>query len=69
MFNNENHCRPTRTRREFIQDAFCGFGSLALASILHQQQLRADDGLINPLAPKLATPEMNLVDSFFELTV
>jgi hypothetical protein len=52
MFNNENHCRPTRTRREFIQDAFCGFGSIALASILHQQQLRADDGLINPLAAK-----------------
>src|SRR5262245_26737070 len=52
MFHNENHCRPTRTRREFIQDAFCGFGSLALASILHQQQLRADDGVINPLSPK-----------------
>ena len=31
MFNSENHCRPTRTRREFIQDAFCGFGSIALA--------------------------------------
>jgi hypothetical protein len=52
MFNNDNHCRPTRTRREFIQDAFCGFGSIALASILHQQSLRADDGLINPLAAK-----------------
>jgi hypothetical protein len=52
MFNNDNHCRPTRTRREFIQDAFCGFGSLALASMLHQQQLRADDGVINPLSPK-----------------
>jgi hypothetical protein len=53
MFNNENHCRPTRTRREFIQDAFCGFGSIALASILHQQELRAQDGVVNPLAPKL----------------
>jgi hypothetical protein len=52
MFNNDNHCRPTRTRREFIQDAFCGFGSIALGSILNQQQLRADDGLINPLAAK-----------------
>ena len=52
MFNNENHCRPTRTRREFIQDAFCGFGSIALAGILQQQRLRADDGVINPLAPK-----------------
>src|SRR5499427_4087185 len=54
MFNNENHCRPTRTRREFIQDAFCGFGSIALAGILQQQLLRADDGVINPLAPKPA---------------
>jgi len=57
MFDNENHCRPTRTRREFIQDAFCGFGSIALASMLHQQQLRADDGVINPLAPK--RPHLN----------
>jgi len=48
------HSCPTRTRREFIQDAFCGFGSIALASMLHQQQLRADDGVINPLAPKPA---------------
>ncbi|MBI3856709.1 MAG: DUF1501 domain-containing protein [Planctomycetes bacterium] len=47
------HRRPTRTRREFIQDAFCGFGSLALASML-ERQLSADDGVINPLAPKPA---------------
>src|SRR5436190_19029757 len=46
------HSCPTRTRREFIQDAFCGFGSIALASMLHQQQLRANDGVLNPLAPK-----------------
>ncbi|HLY74524.1 MAG TPA: DUF1501 domain-containing protein [Planctomycetota bacterium] len=51
------HSCPTRTRREFIQDAFCGFGSIALASILHQQQLRADDGVINPLSPK--PPHLN----------
>jgi hypothetical protein len=51
------HSCPTRTRREFIQDAFCGFGSIALASILHQQQLRADDGVLNPLAPK--PPHLN----------
>jgi hypothetical protein len=38
-----------------FQDAFCGFGSIALASILNQQQLRADDGVINPLAPKPRT--------------
>src|SRR5438045_2245639 len=54
MFNSENHCLPTRSRREFIQDAFCGVGSIALAGILQQQLLRADDGVINPLAPKSA---------------
>ena len=41
------HARPTRTRREFIQDAFCGFGGIALASLLHGERTRA-----NPLAPK-----------------
>ena len=35
------HVRPTRTRREFIRDAFCGFGGLALASLLEQEQARA----------------------------
>ena len=28
------HARPTRTRREFVRDAFCGFGGLALASMV-----------------------------------
>jgi hypothetical protein len=46
------HVRPTRTRREFIRDGFCGFGGLALASLLHQQQLRAGTGAVNPLAPR-----------------
>ncbi|HXX95125.1 MAG TPA: DUF1501 domain-containing protein [Planctomycetota bacterium] len=46
------HVCPTRTRREFIQDAFCGFGSIALASILHQEALLAQDGVVNPLAPR-----------------
>jgi hypothetical protein len=45
------HSRLTRTRREFIRDAFCGFGSLALASILRTEQLRAAS--LNPLAAKL----------------
>lgn len=44
------HSRPTRTRREFVKDAFTGFGGLALASMLHQEQLRA--GANSPLAPK-----------------
>src|SRR5437763_12795028 len=44
------HVRPTRTRREFIRDGFCGFGGLALAAMLDQEPLRA--GTVDPLAPK-----------------
>jgi len=40
-------CWPAR--REFLRDAFCGFGSLALASLLSQEQARA-----NPLAARRA---------------
>ena len=46
------HARPTRNRREFIQDAFCGFGSLAMASMLQRDPLLAAGA--NPLAPKAA---------------
>ena len=44
------HTRPTRNRREFIQDAFCGFGSLAMASMLQRDPLTAAG--TNPLAPQ-----------------
>lgn len=40
------HHRVTRTRREFVRDACCGFGGLALASLLHDEQVR---GATNPL--------------------
>src|SRR5574338_426242 len=43
------HSRPTRNRREFITDAFTGFGSLAMASMLAEQAARA--AVTNPLAP------------------
>ncbi len=43
------HSRPTRTRREFVRDAFCGFGGLALASLLQREEARAG---VNPLAAK-----------------
>ncbi len=46
------HSRLTRTRREFIRDAFCGFGGLALASLLSEEQARA--AAANPLAAKVA---------------
>ncbi len=35
------HARPTRNRREFIRDGFCGFGGLALAAMLQEEQARA----------------------------
>jgi Protein of unknown function (DUF1501) len=44
------HSRPTRTRREFVKDAFAGFGGLAMVSLLYDEQLRA--GSTTPLAPK-----------------
>lgn len=43
------HSRVTRTRREFVRDACCGFGGLALSSLLHDEQLRA-----GPSSPLLA---------------
>jgi hypothetical protein len=45
------HLQMTRSRREFFRDAFCGFGSLALAALLRQEQLRAAPA--NPLASKV----------------
>jgi hypothetical protein len=50
MIPNCPHVRPTRTRREFVRDAFCGFGGVALASLLNQEQARAVEA--NPLATK-----------------
>ena len=52
MSTSCEHSRPTRTRREFIQDAFCGFGSLAVASLLREEELRAQERATDPLAPK-----------------
>ncbi len=46
------HLRFTRTRREFIRDAFCGFGSLAVASLLAPPTARAST--INLLTPRPA---------------
>ena len=43
----KSHSRLTRTRRDFVRDACCGFGGLALASLLHDENVRA--GSPNPL--------------------
>ena len=50
------HSRTTRNRREFIRDSFCGFGSIALAALLHQEQARAaaSASAIHPLSPRVA---------------
>jgi hypothetical protein len=42
------HLQLTQSRREFLRDAFCGFGGIALASLMHEEQARA-----NPLAPRM----------------
>ena len=48
------HIRITRNRREFLRDAFGGFGGLAFGAMLAQEQARAQasQSLVNPLAPK-----------------
>jgi len=46
------HAIPTRNRREFVTDAFCGFGSLALADMVASE---AQAATVNPLAPKRPT--------------
>jgi len=45
-----DHFQITRNRREFLRDAFCGFGGLAFGAMLAEQQARAQS--VNPLAPK-----------------
>src|SRR5262249_46766367 len=44
------HIRITRNRREFLTDAFGGFGALAVGAMLQQEALRG--ATMNPLAPK-----------------
>src|SRR5689334_9874244 len=40
-------------RRAFLRDAFCGFGTLALTSLLHQDRLRASGNPLQPRPPHL----------------
>ena len=42
-----NQLHITRDRREFLRDALCGFGGLALASLMQEERARA-----NPLAAR-----------------
>ncbi len=43
--------RPT-SRRAFLRDSFCGFGNIALLSLLSEE--RARSAIIDPLAPRAA---------------
>ena len=44
------HVKVTRNRREFLTEAFCGFGSLAFGALLASENAKA--AYQNPLAPK-----------------
>jgi len=44
------HIKPTCGRRQFLTDAFCGFGSIAFAAILAEERARA--AYVNPLAAR-----------------
>src|SRR4051812_14646878 len=46
----QEQIRITGTRREFLCDAFGGFGALAVGAMLQQDVMRAAS--LNPLAPK-----------------
>lgn len=48
MFPDRHPARNSQTRRGFIRDSCCGFGGLALASLLHDERLHAAGS--NPLA-------------------
>jgi len=44
---------PTLTdRRSFLRNAGCGFGAIALAAMLGEEGLLADEKLVDPLSPK-----------------
>lgn len=42
------------SRRELLKSACSGFGYLAFAALAHKQAARANEGRVNPLAPKMA---------------
>jgi hypothetical protein len=60
------HARPTRTRREFVRDAFCGFGGLAYAALLHQEQVRAaaDENRLAAKRPHIAAKARSVIFLF-----
>jgi len=61
------HCSFCHSRRDFLRNVYCGFGSLALAALAHEDQLHAGQAA-NPLAPQplhLAHPKAKAVIFLF----
>lgn len=52
-------------RRTFFRDAFCGFGSLALASLVREEKLRAASDLLTPRTPTRAEARARAVIFLF----
>jgi hypothetical protein len=48
------HVRYCNTRRSFLTDAFCGFGSIAVSAMMAQERLKAAGTAVNPAANPLA---------------
>ena len=59
------HVRRTRTRREFLTDAFCGFGALALTAMTRQARLHANSvGGLPPIVPPVAPKARSVIFLF-----
>jgi hypothetical protein len=52
-------------RRHFLRDSFCGLGSLALYSLLHDEQARAQADPLAPRPPHLPNPKAKAVIFLF----
>ncbi|HZK79666.1 MAG TPA: DUF1501 domain-containing protein, partial [Humisphaera sp.] len=52
----------TRNRREFLRDGLCGFGSIALAALLHQSQASASTArLLSSRSPHFAPKAKSVI--------
>lgn len=60
-----NHHRITRTRREFLADACCGFGALALTAMTRQSRLEAAVAAgLPPLSPERVAKAKSVIFLF-----
>src|SRR5690606_21296372 len=59
------HTCTCHTRRDFLRDSFCGFGSLALASLLNDELAAAPKDPLAPKPPHLPDPKAKAVIFLF----